>query len=302
VENLEKWSSLLFPLGFDSISVRFLFYLERSYIVKIRRFANINCILGMAVLLSLVVIPLAYAQDPFEPDDTMAQANQQALNSSTDHDIGPLPNDQDWISFDLEKKATDVSITTTLGTLLDSVIWLYDSAGNEIAYNDDYMSLASRIDISLGAGTYYVKIESFAGLFTGSYSIAVEVIHIPNGIGAEKADMYDYFAGANIGGANFNINANNVLIITVHVNKGVPDDVTDMGVSVFDKDYNTYYSNIFASPFLSLNGQGSGEVQVKIPLDIPADYPYDDVSVYIDCLGMYSIYGIGNPVSVPLKK
>lgn len=66
---------------------------------------------------------------------------------------------------------------TTLGTTLpplltDSVLWLYgpNSSSTLIAYNDDYGTLASRIERFIEPGIYYPTVGGYSSA-TGSYSL-----------------------------------------------------------------------------------------------------------------------------------
>jgi len=55
-------------------------------------------------------------------------------------------------------------VEVTVGTLVDSVLTLYDADGWELAYNDDldHESSASRIEWEApDAGPYYLAVESF---------------------------------------------------------------------------------------------------------------------------------------------
>jgi uncharacterized protein YjdB len=65
---------------------------------------------------------------------------------------------------------------TTLGTLQDSVLWLYgpNSSTNLIAYDDDGGNgLASRIQRHLQPGTYYATVAGYNSSQTGTYEISM---------------------------------------------------------------------------------------------------------------------------------
>ena len=70
-------------------------------------------------------------------------------------------------------------VEVTLGTLVDSVLTLYDADGWELAYNDDldYESSASRIEWEApDAGPYYLAVESFRASDGGSYTLTITAI------------------------------------------------------------------------------------------------------------------------------
>src|SRR5690606_27143892 len=48
---------------------------------------------------------------------------------------------------------------------LDTVISLFDSAGNLIARNDDYFSNDSFLQVALQAGTYYIGVSSTGNIY-----------------------------------------------------------------------------------------------------------------------------------------
>ena len=67
-----------------------------------------------------------------------------------------------------------------LGTLPDSVLFLLDGTGQDLAYNDDYSgTLASRITwTALETGTHYVEVEGY-GMASGSYTLSVTGVRLP---------------------------------------------------------------------------------------------------------------------------
>ncbi len=84
--------------------------------------------------------------------------------------------DKDWFLFEASQGA-QVTLTTTLGSLADTVLRLYGTDGvTQLAVNDDYpgYGLASRIDYTMPAmGTYYVSVEDFLNNDPGTYSLAL---------------------------------------------------------------------------------------------------------------------------------
>jgi len=84
-----------------------------------------------------------------------------------------VEGDNDWFAFAGVKDARYI-LATSSGTLEDTVLYLIDSDGQtEIAYNDDYEGLSSRIDwICPIDGTYYAVVQGYS-TGTGSYSLNI---------------------------------------------------------------------------------------------------------------------------------
>ncbi|MGV6800676.1 MAG: pre-peptidase C-terminal domain-containing protein [bacterium] len=108
------------------------------------------------------------------PDDltttemlTVGTTVEEALN-----DVG----DRDWFQFDVTSAGL---YTFDLGpgaspAVPDTVLRLYDAAGNLVAENDDagFFNLYSSLDMVIAeAGTYYVEAASFADAFSGNYTL-----------------------------------------------------------------------------------------------------------------------------------
>jgi len=107
--------------------------------------------------------PLATEEDEYEPDDTMGQANEILLDTPQTHNIH-APGDHDWILFGATEGATYVIETFQLGGEMDTIIYLYDEDGEELAQNDDggEESLASRITWGVDStGILYVMIQNY---------------------------------------------------------------------------------------------------------------------------------------------
>ena len=112
--------------------------------------------------IALAVVPLAHADDH---GDDRASATRVELPSETSGEIDP-GDDEDWFRFEV---AADGDVTAESTGGLDTVGALYDAAGNELAVNDDADGSRNfRIQRTLAAGTYYVRVTSF-GSGTGSY-------------------------------------------------------------------------------------------------------------------------------------
>ena len=85
--------------------------------------------------------------------------------------------DKDWFKFQAAPGKTYVC-TVGLGTLHDSVLYLYDTNGQrQLAFNDDYGgTLASQITWTAStSGTYYLVVAGYGNRYTGTYSLNVAV-------------------------------------------------------------------------------------------------------------------------------
>ncbi len=109
------------------------------------------------------------------PDDhggSAARATALSLSVAMPGAIG-VAGDTDWFSFQTVAGKT-YTLTTQLGTLYDSVLYLIDRNGSTVlAANDDYgSSFASRIVWTAPAsGAYYVAVVGYGNYYTGSYSV-----------------------------------------------------------------------------------------------------------------------------------
>jgi hypothetical protein len=65
-------------------------------------------------------------------------------------------------------------VATTGGTSGDTELTLYNSAGTQIAYNNDYSGTFSQVSANLAAGTYYAKVNEYGNNATiASYTLAL---------------------------------------------------------------------------------------------------------------------------------
>jgi hypothetical protein len=90
-----------------------------------------------------------------------------------------VEGDHDYVSFEAQEGTSYTIETRDLGSNIDTIIYLYDGEGNELANDDDGAeeSLASRlIWAAPNSGPYYVMISDLGEDSTGAdstYSIAV---------------------------------------------------------------------------------------------------------------------------------
>ncbi len=99
-------------------------------------------------------------RDVYEDDNTHKKASYMRVgDTQATHSIDPA-NDTDWVTFWNDTYGSlRIETTNTSG---DTVMYLYDSQGNQIAYNDDFGGeLSSKIDATLYSGRYYIKVISY---------------------------------------------------------------------------------------------------------------------------------------------
>jgi serralysin len=139
----------------------------------------------------------------FEPNDVIGSATDTGITfdnptSYFDFDsIGNNPNVSPELDVDLYKIQADagdrivIDINASIfGSFLDSFLRVFDSAGNEIAANDDFNSLDSFISLkATNSDTYYIGVSSLNNIFydpfvegsgdfgfsTGNYDISITV-------------------------------------------------------------------------------------------------------------------------------
>ena len=121
--------------------------------------------------------------DPDDPGAPPADAppddHPDTADGATPLDVGEAASgsvdyeyDVDFFVFEAEAGGF-YRIDVSLGTLSDSVAGLYDAEESELASNDDYLNLESRIDWQAeNSGTYYVAVAGYSEL-TGSYTLTV---------------------------------------------------------------------------------------------------------------------------------
>ncbi|MCU0536763.1 MAG: pre-peptidase C-terminal domain-containing protein [Hydrococcus sp. Prado102] len=138
----------------------------------------------------------------FEPNDVISSATDTGITfdnptSYFDFDsIGNNFNVTPGLDVDLYKIQADAGDrlrididARTFGSSLDSILRVFDSAGNEIAVNDDFDGLDSFISLNLTASdTYYIGVSGFSNFSynpnkegsgssggTGDYSLSIAV-------------------------------------------------------------------------------------------------------------------------------
>jgi PKD repeat protein len=112
-----------------------------------------------------------------EPNNTIASANSMQLGDDYFSHISSS-GETDFVRFTLSQR-TRVELRTSLLTLGDSYLYLYNSAGTLLASDDDGGGgLTSLITITLDAGTYYIGARGF-GSSTGQQYVQLRELRIP---------------------------------------------------------------------------------------------------------------------------
>lgn len=165
-----------------------------------------------------------------EPNDTILEAIETGLSSDNpgkitfSEFIGDNPNLDPSLDVDFFQVQLDAGDQVTIdinasdfGSPLDSILRLFDSAGNEVAFNDDFNSLDSFINFTASTSdTYYIGVSGYDNFFydpfvegsggnigfrTGDYDVEISVIVPFEIIGTPDDDLlrgttgYDIISG-----------------------------------------------------------------------------------------------------------
>lgn len=130
--------------------------------------------------------------DAYEPDDSIQEAQPIATDGLPQAHNLHGQGDHDYVYFEAFEGTAYIVETSRLGGDVDSIIYLYDTEGNELAYADDGAEepLASRIAwIAPSSGTYYVMIRDLADGSAGPE--ATYEVRIIASDTVEGADSYE---------------------------------------------------------------------------------------------------------------
>lgn len=111
----------------------------------------------------------AFRMDEYEPDDSATQATRIELGETQRHNRH-VSSDEDWISFLAEAGLTYVVETSRLGEQADTLVYLYDAQGNELALDDDGAEeeRASRLRWTApDSGLFFVKVGNWLPTWSG---------------------------------------------------------------------------------------------------------------------------------------
>jgi hypothetical protein len=110
-----------------------------------------------------------FREDEYEPDDSLADATRIEVGETQRHNRH-VSGDEDWISFQAEAGQTYVIETSRLGDRADTVVYLYDAQGNQLALDDDGgdEDRASRLRWTApNSGLFFVKIGNWLPTLAG---------------------------------------------------------------------------------------------------------------------------------------
>ena len=119
--------------------------------------------------------------DEYEPDDSAEQATRMEIGETQRHNRH-VSADEDWISFRAEPGQTYVIATSRLGERADTVIYLYDREGNELAVDDDggEEERASWLEWTApNGGLFFVKVANWLPIHAGpdtGYDLTLSVL------------------------------------------------------------------------------------------------------------------------------
>jgi hypothetical protein len=136
--------------------------------VMVRGFADTEGGPGTAYEVSLRSAE-GFDMDQFEPDDSPAEATRISIGDTQSHNWH-VSGDEDWVSFEVQQGITIVVQTLNLGVEADTVIYLYDGQGNELAFDDDGgdEAWASRLEWTASHnGISYVKVVGWMQTSSG---------------------------------------------------------------------------------------------------------------------------------------
>lgn len=105
-----------------------------------------------------------------EPNDAIAGANSAALGDDfwgSTSGCGPT----DFVRFTVPTAQT-ISLTIVPQGLGDSLLWLFNAGGTQLAFNDDFFGLASHIEQAVAPGTYYAAIGGYS-CQSGGYTLQI---------------------------------------------------------------------------------------------------------------------------------
>lgn len=127
-----------------------------TYYIKIEEYGQNDTIEAYTISLSI-----PHHADSYEMDNTKEQASLLSINQSQVHSIHNKGKDIDYMKFTIDKKYK-VTIETSGIKKADTRMWLYDTTGKELAYNDDGgMYYYSKIQHTLEKGSYIIRIDEY---------------------------------------------------------------------------------------------------------------------------------------------
>lgn len=206
-----------------------------------------------AALLAWAVAAPAVAQDGDQPGDAATTA-ALTLGQASAGAIDPA-GDTDWFRLNVQQGQRYVIALDAVGgdgeSVLDPMLGLFDSEGNQLAFNDDANgSLNSRLAyVAQADGVVFIEARAFADAGTGAYTLNVEASAIPPDDAGNDAQTTARLAdGRPVMGVleyegdvdwyRLNVRTGRTYRITLQTVEGREDGLADPLLQVFDAEGN----------------------------------------------------------------
>lgn len=144
-------------------------------------------------LLPVVAAPGESAAPAFnvyesEPNNTMGQADVMSVNDVMAGDMN-YSGDVDFFKFYIHEDNTAILVDTdSLSSDMDSVVYLYNSAGSVIASSDNADETESMLYVNLNPGWWYIKVSDSYGGY-GDFTYYDLIVSTPLLISAAAANL-----------------------------------------------------------------------------------------------------------------
>jgi len=198
----------------------------------------------------LMFAPGAIAQDGDQPGDNTTQARFTGAAVEGDISAG---GDVDWYRMHVEQgqrySFTLEGIANAEGVALDPMLGIYDSEGNQLAFNDDAnTSLNSALRFTpQQSGDIFVEARAFAEDGTGRYRLAASAGPVPaDAVGNDASTRARISAGRDVTGNiefegdtdwyRFNARTGQRYVISLNGAAGSDDALTDPLLRILDRE------------------------------------------------------------------
>lgn len=218
---------------------------------------------GVAAAAIVAFSSSAQAQDRDPAGDNSTQA-RIAPGQTLDGDVNPA-GDSDWYRLSAESGqrysiALD-GVPAADGAVLDPVLVVVDSAGNQVAYNDDGDGLNSRLSyVPSASGEMFIEARSFSEQQTGAYRLSVTAAALPaDAVGNDATTRARIRPGAAVTGS-----------------------------LDYEGDVDAYRLNARTNQRYTISLAGSGEAPVQDPYLVVTDAEGQELAVNDDHEGLNS--------------
>ena len=140
-----------------------------TYYARLRHYSSSAG--GSCASYNFAITGTASNADPYEPDNSAAQASTITVNGSAQSHNIHVAGDNDWAKFTATSGTSYVIETLNLGSCGDTYLYLYGTDGSTVLLSDDDSGdgLASRIMWSSStSGVYYVRVRHYNSSAYGS--------------------------------------------------------------------------------------------------------------------------------------